>query len=146
MMRRFGVTVMLMVSAATAEAGNLYGALIVAEDGTFLGTCSGAYGMDSIANDYGLHGSKYASQSMYNPYGQYGSPYATYSPFNRYGRPAYLLSNDPQLAALFTSPTYRPTPAIVSAIRSSGAGHVTVSTTDPRAVDPNVLRVACRNP
>ena len=146
MMKRFTVALLLMVSAAGAEAGSLFGALVVAEDGTFLGTCGGAYGVDSIASDYGLHGSKYGVQSMFNPYGQYGSPYAPYSPFNRYGRPAYLLSNDPKLVALFTSPAYRPTPAIVSAIRSSGAGHVTVSTTDPKAIDPSALRVACRNP
>ncbi|MCP2013418.1 hypothetical protein L1280_000546 [Deinococcus sp. HSC-46F16] len=133
--------------ATAASAGPLRGALIVAADGTFLGTCDGKYATHSIANPYGRYGSKYSSTSIFNEYGTYGSKYASYSAFNPSTSSApYVLSSSPELLRLFTSVSYRPTPQIVSSLRASGASRVTANRGMPGAIDPNVLRVACENP
>ena len=132
---------------STAAAGPLRGAIIVAADGTFLGTCDGQYGSDSIANKYSDHGSPYSSTSMYNKYSDYGSPYSSESAFNKYASdPPYIFSYSADLERLFTAPSYRPTPQIVALLRKSGATRVSASTTYRDAIDPNVLRSACANP
>lgn len=115
----------------SAAAGALNRAIIVAADGTFVGTCEGTASPNSISNDYGL----------------YGSEYAMNSPFNKYSMQApYILAYSADLYALFTAAAYRPTPAIVTALQNSATSRVSVNPYLPRAIDPNVLRVACRNP
>lgn len=85
--------------------------------------------------------------SMFNQYGRYGGQYSVGSLFNKYSTQApYLLVYSADLYALFTSATYRPSPAITSAIQSSGASRISVNPYLPRVIDPNVLRVACRTP
>jgi len=84
---------------------------------------------------------------MFNQFGRYVGGFSSGSPFNQYSTQVpYLLAYSADLYALFTSSTYRPSPAITSAIQRSGASRVTVSQSMARAIDPNVLRVACRNP
>lgn len=137
----------LLLSVSTAIAGSLRGALIVAADGTFLGTCDGTYGTNSISNDYSRYGNKYSPASIFNEYGQYGSEYARYSAFNKLTMSApYLLAASPELTSLFTSYTYRPTAGIVEALQSSGASRVSTNRNLVGAIDPNVLRVACETP
>ena len=58
--------------------------IIVANDGTFLGTFENEYSKNSIYNEYGSYGSKYSTNSIFNKYGNYGSDYSDYSPFNKY--------------------------------------------------------------
>ncbi|AAF10161.1 MULTISPECIES: hypothetical protein [Deinococcus] len=137
----------LLLVTATASAGSLRGALIVASDGTFLGTCDGKYSATSIANDYGKYGNAYSATSMFNTYSQYGSDYGSLSAFNDYSSSApYLLGADASLLKMFTSFSYRPTPGIVKALRSSGGARVSTNRALAKAIDPNVLRVACENP
>lgn len=52
---------------------------------TYLGclNCSN-YSSDSIANEFGTHGSSYSSDSIKNHYSQYGSAYSTYSACSPY--------------------------------------------------------------
>lgn len=72
----------------------IFGAKIVADDGTFLGTIESAYDSDSVLNEYGQHGSQYGSDSIWNEYGQYGGKYATNSPFNEYSsRPPMIIKS-----------------------------------------------------
>ena len=136
----------MVALSGVASAGSLYGTLIVAADGTFLGVCGGKYDALSVSNDYGSYGSKYAAKSMFNPYGLYGGKYSLNSPFNAYGQPPYLLAGTPTLRTLFTSASYRPTPAVLNALKASGATRITVSTVYPGALDPNDLHLACQNP
>lgn len=143
---RFVGVALLLVSGA-ASAGALRGAILVAADGTFLGTCDGRYGSTSIANEYSQYGGKYGSNSIFNTYGTYGSAYSTYSAFNKYTTSApYLLAADANLLRMFTDYRYRPTPEIVRSLESSGATRVSANPYLSRAIDPNVLRVACENP
>ena len=84
---------------------------------------------------------------MFNKYSRYGSEYSTLSAFNDYTSSApYLLSADASLLKMFTSPSYRPTATITNALRSSGAARVSTNRALAKAIDPNVLRVACENP
>lgn len=139
--------VLATLTGGAALAGSLKGAILVAADGTFLGTCDGTYASTSIANDYGQYGNQYGSNSIFNKYGQYGSAYATYSAFNKYTSSApYLLAADRDLLKLFTDIRYRPTPAIIRSLQSSGATRVSANRSLVRAIDPNVLRVACESP
>ena len=62
--------------------------IIVANDGTFLGTFENEYSTESVFNQYGNYGSPYSSNSIMNKYGTYGSDYSDYSPFNKYANNA----------------------------------------------------------
>jgi len=66
------------------DISSFMGGIVIADDGTYLGTISNKYDSDSIANKYGDYGSKYSSDSIMNKYGDYGSKYSIYSPFNKY--------------------------------------------------------------
>lgn len=143
-MRR-SILIFLTLSGS-AFAGSLSGTLVIAADGIFLGQCAGLYDSSSISNDYSPYGSKYAVKSMFNEYGLYGGKYAVNSPFNAYGQPAYLVVGNSNLKSLFISPNYRSTPAVLSALRASGAARISINTNYPNAIDPNALRIACQNP
>lgn len=62
----------------------LDGALVVGQDGEYLGKITGPYAPDSIFNKYGTYGSRYQTKSIFNPYGKYGSEYQQYSATNPY--------------------------------------------------------------
>jgi hypothetical protein len=53
------------------------------------------YALDSVRNEYGLHGSPYAMDSIFNSFGQYGSPYSMYSACNSYATdPPVIVDRD----------------------------------------------------
>ncbi len=61
----------------------LEGAIIVAEDGTFLGKITtNSVDPQSIANDVGRYGGSISSTSIFNEIGRYGGEIAPMSPFN----------------------------------------------------------------
>ena len=73
--------------AAPAQAGvcaQIEGAIIVSDDGDFLGKFSNKYDAKSIFNKFGTYGSKYNSNSIWNDYGKNGSKYNTGSWRNSY--------------------------------------------------------------
>lgn len=144
---RSAIALLALLATGAASAGPLRGALIVAADGTFLGTCNGTYDRLSIANEFSQYGSEFSGTSIFNQFGTYGSEFSSYSAFNPYTSSApYLLASDPELIAMFTAFNYRPTPQIIDALRSSGASRVSANRNLLRAIDPNVLRVACESP
>lgn len=63
--------------------GQLEGAKLVAQDGTFLGVLSSNRAdAQSIANPYGRFGSKVSPVSIFNEVGLYGSEAGVWSPWN----------------------------------------------------------------
>jgi endonuclease YncB( thermonuclease family) len=74
----------------------LYGAKIIANDGTYLGKLVNSHDPESIFNKYGLYGSDYGINSIWNTYSIYGSDYSLYSPFNSYSTtpPAIVANGD----------------------------------------------------
>lgn len=141
------ILAVLLLGMGQASAGSLYGALIVAGDGTFLGTCEGATGYDSISNPISLHGSQIGIESMYNSVSLYGGTFSIYSPYNPYSVYApYLIAYSPEIYKLFTASNYRPTREIVRILESSGLPRITVNSYTLNAIDPDALRAACRNP
>jgi hypothetical protein len=72
-------------STGPLDCRSLEGAIIVADDGQYLGvvTCN-KYDVDGIFNKYGSYGSKYSSTSIWNKYGSYGGKYSPDSAFNKY--------------------------------------------------------------
>src|SRR3546814_11611534 len=72
-------TCALPVSCSTID-----GAVIVADDGTYLGKVADAYDGKSIFNKYGTHGSPYSGNSVWNNYGPYGSEYSNQSARSKY--------------------------------------------------------------
>lgn len=87
----FCILTAVFLAAAGAFAVSIGDLMIVAEDGTFLGTFENEYSSNSVYNQYGTYGSPYAQKSIFNKYGTYGSDYSSYSPFNKYS------SNAPRL-------------------------------------------------
>ncbi len=85
---------------------SLFGAKIIAHNGTFLGVISTAkFGADSIANEFGRHGNTFERDSIFNELGLYGSRLSPFSPFNEHSSTppkiyleerfmAYLTCND----------------------------------------------------
>lgn len=73
------------VQTTTAAGGfaGIEGAVIVAEDGTFLGKITtNALDRLSLLNELGPHGSELARESVFNELGRYGGELARLSPFN----------------------------------------------------------------
>ena len=85
--KRF-VAIMLALLAQCLYAVSLNQLVLVADDGTFLGTFENEYAPQSIYNQYGTYGSPYSTGSIFNKYGTYGSDYSQYSPFNQYAQNA----------------------------------------------------------
>ncbi len=68
---------------ATVGLEALEGAVIVADDGQFLGKITRSdVDRDSLLNDVGPYGSDVSSTSIFNDVGKYGSDVSSYSPFN----------------------------------------------------------------
>ena len=114
-------TVTNLSSADLAEYLGSADAQVLADDGTFLGDLTNRFGLKSIGNDVGQHGSTVATKSMYNTVGQYGGSVGQYSPFNE------VCTHPPKL--LF---------------HGEFVCFVTVNTTKSPRVNPDVLRVAVR--
>jgi hypothetical protein len=85
----------------------LIGALIVANDGQFLGLISlNKYDQNSISNIYGEYGSKYSATSIFNRYNNYGSIYSYLSPFNQYTNTPPQIMSQNQFVAYLTINKY----------------------------------------
>ena len=137
---------MVSLLMGAASASNLQGLIILASDGTFLGTCDGR-GTDSIANKYGMHGSSYGLESMKNTYSLYGSKYSLTSPYNLYSSDGpYIFPAVPSLLKLVTDVSYRPSSSFVNKIKTSSVGRVSINKYLTGAIDPDALVLACANP
>lgn len=108
------------VSARLAACDALEGAVIIAEDGTYLGKITDGYDQKSIFNKYGTYGSPYASKSIWNDYGPYGSEYS-----NKSARSEY---------------TSTPPKIIVS---GKVVGYLSRNKYKSGAIDPLILGLAC---
>lgn len=84
MKRIFTLGILLTFCALSTFAISLADLMLVADDGTFLGTFESEYSKNSIYNQYGTYGTPYSAESIFNKYGNYGSDYSQYSPFNKY--------------------------------------------------------------
>lgn len=84
MKKKLVIFLMFLLFSSSLFAVSLSELMIIADDGTFLGTFENAYSANSIYNEYGTYGSPYNSKSIFNKYGNYGSDYSQYSPFNSY--------------------------------------------------------------
>lgn len=74
----------------------LEGSRIHADDGTFLGKISrDRFAADSIANQFGTHGSKFEAESIFNEFGKYGGKFSAMSPYNKFSTtpPKITLNN-----------------------------------------------------
>lgn len=107
-------------SAATSECAPFVDAVIVSQEGKFLGNLSNKYDSNSIFNKYGDHGSKYNSDSIWNKYGDYGGAYGSESAFNKTTSTPPLIIKDRKIIGRLTK-------------NRSLAG----------AIDPTLLSVLC---
>lgn len=83
-------------------------ALVIAEDGTYLGVfSSNTFDPESICNPYGLYGSKYGLNSIWNTYGLYGSNYGLYSAFNEYSISPPMIVVDGRVMGYLTTNRYK---------------------------------------
>ena len=101
----FALLMTVTVLSTPARSQNICqivaGAVIVADDGKYLGRISNKYDSESVLNEYGTYGSKYSSESIWNEYGAYGGAYSSLSPFNQYtSSPPKLLKNGRAIAHL----------------------------------------------
>lgn len=70
------------------------GAILVANDGTYLGKFSHHLDSESILNNLGTYGRKHSAKSIWNKYGTYGSKWSSQSPFNNHtSTPPKIIKN-----------------------------------------------------
>ena len=82
------------------------GAIIEADDGTFLGKLGRSDEADSLANPYGAH-SAYSSRSILNNLSAYGNRYSDTSAHNPSAtRPPYLIHQDTIVGRITTNPKF----------------------------------------
>ncbi len=108
------------VAARPSECARFDGAVILSEDGVFLGRLSDQYDDKSVFNKFGTHGNRFAANSIWTRFGSYGSEFSTKSPMNKFStEPPYLIVEGKVIARL------------------------TKNEFLPGAVDPVILAVAC---
>ena len=91
------------LTVGLSDLDYLEGALLMADDGTFLGLVTrNPFDENSLSNQFGSYGSRYSSTSSFNPYGQYGSPYGSHSPFNENTSTPPRFMKDGNILAYFT--------------------------------------------
>lgn len=82
------ISVILALLAATAPqaaACQVFdGAVLINDDGEYIGRITNGYDSDSIFNEYGTYGGKYSAASIWNKYGTNGGEYSANSPFNKH--------------------------------------------------------------
>lgn len=129
-----------------AVAGNLKGLIVLAADGTFLGTCDGT-GSNSVANEYGRFGSEYGVTSIRNQYGMYGGQYSLKSPYNPYSMSApYIFGKSPELLAFVTKLGYRPSTDVINTLKTGSTPRLSKNKVLLNAIDPDVFIDACLTP
>lgn len=103
--------------SATSSFNNLEGAVIVADDGQFLGKITtNDVDPNSILNDVGQYGSDVSSVSIFNDVSKYGSDVSSLSPFDS------VTSTPPQIF-----------------IGSKFVAYLTVNTVKTPRIDPRAL-------
>lgn len=116
-------TIALLASPASARPAAcdaLDGAVIIADDGTYLGKITDEYDQKSIFNKYGTYGNPYASKSIWNDYGPYGSEYS-----NKSARSEYT-STPPKII-----------------VGGKVVGYLSRNKYKSEAIDPLILGLAC---
>jgi hypothetical protein len=111
-MFRFFVAMALAMITSPALANDiceqLDGAMVVNEEGEFLGLVAYPSNSDSIFNEYGRYGSEYRSDSIWNQYGKNGSEYRSNTAFNEYTRsPPRIIKNRKIVAYLTVNKSIR---------------------------------------
>lgn len=72
-------------SPQLVDLSTLEGAIIVAEDGQFLGKITAnEFDTKSIINSFGKYASEFSSTSIFNEFGTYGGEFSSQSPFNKF--------------------------------------------------------------
>lgn len=84
----------------------LDGAVVLTEDGKYLGRVASKYDSDSIFNRYGTYGSRYSSDSVWNDYGSFGSKYSNTSARSDYASSPPLLVKNRQIIGRLTTNKY----------------------------------------
>ena len=106
MLRASWIAFLALATASPAGAQDavcvaLDGAIVVNEDGEYIGKIANKYVLDSIFNKYGTYGSRYSTESIWNKYGKNGSEYQINSAFNKYTvTPPKIIKNRQVLAFL----------------------------------------------
>lgn len=133
-----------MLFGSIVQAQNFKGIIVIAADGTFLGTCDNAYAYHSIINEYGK-GSPYKSDSINNKYGMYGSEYSSLSAYNKTAsNPPYLFSKDQKLLELVNSHAYRPSGNFIDSISRYSIGRLSVNKNIKNSIHPEIFKTDCR--
>ncbi|ADV68341.1 hypothetical protein [Deinococcus maricopensis] len=134
-------------TASAAVPGWVYRSVMVASDGTFLGTCTGAGDVRSFGNSSGPYGSKSSATSIYNPSpnARYGGTFSRLSAYHPGTAEApYLLRADSPLGQMVANSGYRASASVAGQLRTaSGVARVSVSSFLTGAVHPDELRAAC---
>jgi hypothetical protein len=95
-----GETRLRVTSSPTDICAQVAGALVIANDGTYLGRLTAATDAESVYNPLGAYGSLSGVHSIYNSNGTYGSPFSLKSPWNPYtSTPPTLVKNSVTLGA-----------------------------------------------
>jgi hypothetical protein len=87
--------------AREAACTQYEGALVIADDGKFLGRITSEYSGESIFNKYGM-GSRLKGDSIWNSYSQYGSDSSEKSAMNNYATLPPMLINNRQVIGFLT--------------------------------------------
>lgn len=85
-------------------------AKVIAQDNahTYLGKVANKYDVDSIFNEYGMHGGQYAQDSVWNPYATFGNEYDAYAATNKYTTtPPMLVKNQTIIGFLSANKSMR---------------------------------------
>jgi hypothetical protein len=97
-----GTSTIVVVSSGGPPPGlcsQIAGALVIANDGQYLGRLTNRFDTESIYNEFGQYGSEFSALSIYNQFGQYGSEFSQLSPFNPFtSTPPRLIKNGTALA------------------------------------------------
>lgn len=135
--------ILTLTGAAGASGADLRGALIVAADGTLLGTCDRT-SATGVATPGGAYSSDLGVNSLFNrvtPYGSLDGALSASNPNTLH--PPYLIAGRPDLTAFFTSGAYQPSAAVARAVQASGGTRVTVNRHFTLRLTPDALRRHC---
>lgn len=112
MLCRVGLAPLLLADAVPSFAqwdqnlcSAIDGAIVVTEEGDYLGRIANKYDSDSIFNRYGTYGSRYSTDSVWNDYGSFGSKYSNTSARNKYASsPPVIIKNKRVIGRLTVNP------------------------------------------
>jgi trimeric autotransporter adhesin len=97
--RSISIPVTVLTPQSASVCSQIAGALVIGDDGQYLGRLTNRFDSQSVFNEFGTYGSPYSSTSTNNTYGTYGSPYSSLSANNPYAsRPPVLVKNGVAIA------------------------------------------------